>query len=82
MIAYILRMVTKSPNCFYLLLSKRKGELLMNTLKAFLKFVPVAILAALMMSKMDALIAAPIATICEPKMGQKSLTQGRKKYKI
>lgn len=64
MIAYILRMVTKSPNCFYLLLSKRKGELLMNTLKAILKFVPVAVLAALMMSGMDALIAAPLATIC------------------
>lgn len=36
----------------------------MKTFKAILKFVPVAVLAALMIIGMDALIAAPIATIC------------------
>ncbi len=36
----------------------------MNTFKAIIKFVPVAVLAALMIVGMDALIAAPIATIC------------------
>ena len=63
MIAYKLTMVTFSPN-FIIYFYKRKGELLMNTLKAIIKFVPVAVLAALMMTGMDALLAAPIATIC------------------
>ncbi|XVG96300.1 Na+/H+ antiporter NhaC family protein [Eubacteriales bacterium KG127] len=36
----------------------------MNTFKAIIKFLPVAVLAALMMSGIDALLAAPIATIC------------------
>ncbi len=35
----------------------------MNFLKAFVKFIPVFVLAGLMMAKFDALIAAPIATI-------------------
>ncbi|MEG2322886.1 MAG: Na+/H+ antiporter NhaC family protein [Anaerovoracaceae bacterium] len=33
-------------------------------MKAFVKFIPVFVLAALMISGMDALLAAPIATIC------------------
>ena len=48
----------------------------MNTLKAVIKFLPIVVLAGLMMTGQDALLAAPIAAIAAVVVAR--LTEKRK----